>query len=67
MSREAVGELMDKWMNEPEFREAMRRDPEATVRSAGVELNEDEWSALRSMDWNASDEELQARASKAGG
>ena len=67
MSRQAVEELMDRWMNEPEFRQQMRSDPEATVRGTGVELDDEEWSALRSMDWNVSDEELQARASKAGG
>jgi hypothetical protein len=66
MSRQAVEELMDRWMNEPEFRQQMKNDPEGTVRATGVELDETEWSALRSMDWNASDEELQARASKYG-
>jgi hypothetical protein len=64
MSREAVEVLIDRWMNEPEFRDEMRADPEGTVRRTGVELDEDEWQALRSMDWTASDEELQARVSK---
>jgi hypothetical protein len=32
----------------------MRADPEGTVRRTGVELDEDEWQALRSMDWTAS-------------
>jgi hypothetical protein len=66
MSREAVETLIDKWMNEPEFREEIRRDPEGAVSRTGVVLDKVEMEALRSMDWNASDEELQARASKAG-
>ena len=65
VSREAVGELMDRWVNEPAFRERMRADPEGTVRSAGVQLEADEWAALRGVDWELPDEELAARASKA--
>ena len=64
MSREAVETLMDRWMNEPAFRTAMRQDPEGTVKRTGVALDADEWAALRSVDWNLSDEELKARASK---
>jgi hypothetical protein len=64
MSRQAIGELMDLWTNDPSFRAAMRHDPEATVRQRGVTLSEDEWAALRSVDWSASDEELQSRVSK---
>ena len=66
MSRESVQTLMDRWINEPAFRTAMRNDPEATTRSSGVELDADEWAAVRGMDWNLSDAELQARMSKAG-
>lgn len=65
MSREGVETLMDRWLNEPAFRSEMRADPEKTVRSIGVELSEDEWAALRRMDFSLSDEELQARISKA--
>jgi len=66
MSREAVEQLMDRWMNEPAFREQLRTDPESTVRASGVELDDDEWTAVREMDWSLPDEELMARASKAG-
>ena len=64
MSRDSVQTLMDRWINEPAFRAEMRHDPEATARSSGVELDEDEWAALRSVDWNLPDAELQARMSK---
>ena len=64
MSREAVESLMDRWVNEPSFRVALRADPEGTVRRSGVELDEEELAALRNTDWSLPDEELQARASK---
>ncbi len=64
MSREAVETLLDRWMNEPGFRTEMRRDPEGTVQRSGAELDGDEWAALRTVDWNLPDEELQTRASK---
>ena len=59
-------ELIDQWMNDDSFRAELRRDAEATVRARNIELNEDEWAALRSVDWSLSDEALQARVSKAG-
>ena len=65
MSRQAVETLMDRWMNEPQFREALRQDLEAAVKAAGVTLSDDEWAALRSIDWTLSDDELQARVSRA--
>jgi hypothetical protein len=55
---------MDQWTTDPTFRERMRADPEGTVRQSGVELDRDEWEALRSTDWTLSDEELQTRANK---
>ena len=64
MSRESVQTLMDRWINEPAFRTAMRNDPEATTRGSGVELDADEWAALRSIDWKLPDTELQARMNK---
>lgn len=60
MSRQAVETLIDRWINEPLFRAALRRDPEGTVRASGVQLDEDEWAALRSIDWNLSDEQFQS-------
>jgi hypothetical protein len=63
MSRQVVESLLDKWTSDPAFRGAMRKDPEATVRTLNVDLDQDEWSALRAMDWNLPDEELRTRLS----
>jgi hypothetical protein len=67
MSRAAIGNPIDLWLNEPEFRAAVRRDPQAAVRAEGVELDPDESAALREIDWSLPDEELNSRLSKYGG
>lgn len=64
MSYEAVGKLVDLWMNDPGFRAQARKDPRAAARKAGIELNDEELSALNNIDWNMPDEQLQARVSK---
>ena len=64
MSREAVNELFDRWVNDAAFRQDVRTDAEGTVRRTGALLDEDEWAALRTVDWNQPDVELQARVSK---
>jgi len=56
-----VTKLIDRWMKDPKFREAVRKDPEGTVRKAGAELTQEEWRALRNVDWTMTDEELGAR------
>jgi hypothetical protein len=66
MSMQAVETLLDRWMNEPGFREALRQDPEGAVRATGLVLSADEWDALRAVDFSLSDEELQARVSRGG-
>jgi hypothetical protein len=65
MSREAVETLIDRWINEPAFRQELRTDPEGAVRAAGAVLEAEEWAALRSVDWSLTDEELQTRVSRA--
>ena len=64
MNREGIGELMDRWVNEPGFRDEVRRDPEGAVRRSGIQLNDDEMAALHSVDWNLPDEELRSRLNK---
>jgi hypothetical protein len=66
MSREQVEQLIDHWMDDPAFRAAVRQDPEGAVRATGLELDEDEWAAIRGIDWSLTDEELSTRASKSG-
>ncbi len=64
MSYEAVGKLVDLWMSDPGFRAQARKDPRDAARKAGVELNDEELTALSSVDLSLSDEQLQARISK---
>jgi len=61
----AIEQVIDQWMNDESFRAELRRDPEGTVRARNFQLNEDEWAALRSVDWSLSDEALHARISRA--
>jgi len=41
-------QVIGKALTEPDFREALMRNPEEPVRSAGIELSADEFQALRS-------------------
>ena len=66
MNNTAIEQLIDQWMNDETFRAELRHDTEATVRARNIDLNEDEWAALRSIDWSQSDEALQARVTKMG-
>jgi hypothetical protein len=66
MSQAAVEELMDMWLNDEAFREEVRKNPEAAIRARGYDLDEDEWSAVQSIDWDISDQELRERVSKSG-
>ena len=64
MGRDGLGTLMERWVNDPSFREEVKKDAVGVARKNGIELSADEEAALRSIDWNLSDEELQARVSK---
>ena len=58
-------EMTDRFINDPEFREQMRQDPEGTAERFGIPLDEEDRQALRSIDWSLPDEQLTERASKA--
>lgn len=62
MSRQAIGQLIDRWLNDPEFRKKVRQDPEGAVKMSGVALAADELAAVKKIDWKLSDEELTKRA-----
>ncbi len=64
MSYEQVGKLIDRWMNDPGFRNELRKDPEGAVKKSGAKLTEGEMAALKKVNWTASDEELKAQISK---
>ena len=56
--------LVEKWFNEPGFREKMQCDPEGAVKSSGITLKADEWATVRNVVMSTSDEALRARTSK---
>ena len=66
MTRDAVTELTDRWMNDAAFRDAVRKDPVGAIKATGLDLDESELTALRDVDWSIGDEELRARISKSG-
>ncbi len=47
MNRQRAKILMDRWMNEPRFREELRRDLEGTLIRYGVKPGDAEWTTLR--------------------
>ena len=63
-NQEAMQQLADRFMNDAEFREEMRQDPEGAAARSGYQLDDEDRQALRSMDWSGSDEELHERVSK---
>ena len=64
-NQEAMGQLTDRFMNDAEFREEMRNDPEGAAERKGFQLDEEDRQALKSIDWSTTDEDLQERVSKA--
>ncbi len=61
---ESMQQLADRFMNDEQFREEMRQDPEGAVERSGYQLDDEDKQALRSMDWSGTDEELNERVSK---
>lgn len=64
MSHLNIKQLIDRWVGDPAFREAMRQNAEATLRKEKIELSPTELRTLRGIDWNLPDEELRSRISK---
>ncbi len=64
-NQEAMGQLTDRFMNDAEFREEMRNDPEGAAERMGFQLDEEDRQALKSIDRSTTDEDLQERVSKA--
>jgi hypothetical protein len=62
---ESMQQLADRFMNDAQFREEMRQDPEGTAEREGFALDEEDRQALSSVDWGGSDQELNDRVSKA--
>ncbi len=62
---ESMQQLADRFINDAQFREEMKQDPEGAAERSGLALDEEDKQALRSVDWSGSDEELNERVSKA--
>ena len=67
MSREALEQLVQRWTDDPAFRDALQRDSEGTIVHAGYQLDEHEWAIVRDTDWNQSDDELRTRMADVAG
>lgn len=65
-NQETMQQLAERFMNDEQFREQMRQDPEGAAERSGFQLDDEDRRALRSMDWSATDEELNQRVSKFG-
>ncbi len=61
---QSMQQLADKFMNDADFREQMKQDPEGAAERSGLPLDEEDKQALRSIDWSGSDEQLHERVSK---
>ena len=61
MSIPELERLLDRWVADPAFRQAVRHDPEAEITRAGFHLDDTEWAAIRQTDWSLPDDELRAR------
>ena len=57
--------VLDRWTEDPSFREGMRTDVDGTLKGAGIELDDDTAGQLRAVDWNQSDAELEQLLEKA--
>ena len=63
-NQEAMRQLTDRFMNDADFRDQIRQDPEGAAERSGYQLDEEDKQALRSVDWGGTDEELKERVSK---
>ncbi len=47
---ESMQKLADRFVEDPEFREQMKRDPEGAAERSGLHLDDEDRQALRSID-----------------
>ena len=65
MNPTSMLKLADRYLNDPQFKERMRQDPEGTAESTGLELDDEDRQSIRSWDMSSSgEEELRERMSK---
>lgn len=63
-NQQAMQQLAERFMNDADFREEMKQDPEGAAERSGYQLDDEDKQALKSVDWSGSDEELNQRVSK---
>jgi hypothetical protein len=49
---ESMQQLADRFMNDEQFREQMRQDPEGAAERSGYQLDDEDKQALKSVDWS---------------
>jgi hypothetical protein len=65
MNPTSMLELADRYLNDPQFKEQMRNDPEGTAERTGLKFDDEDRKSIRSWDMSSSgDEELRDRMSK---
>ena len=65
MSIPELERLLDRWVADPAFRDAVRHDAEGAITRAGFRLDETEWAAISETDWSLPDAALRARMTNA--
>jgi len=66
MNPTSMLKIADRYLNDPQFKEQMRQDPEGTAESTGLKLDDEDRQSIRNSDWGSSGEEyLKERISKA--
>ena len=48
MNPTSMLELANRYLNDPQFKEQMRQDPERTAQSTGLELDDEDRQSIRS-------------------
>jgi hypothetical protein len=66
MSQQSIEAMVERWMADEEFRQALKADPVGTAEREGYDLSVEEKAALAVTDLNQSDADLQSRLSFAG-
>jgi hypothetical protein len=65
MNPTSMLELADRYLNDPQFKEQMRKDPEGTAESTGLKFDDEDRQSIREWDMSSSgDEQLKERISK---
>jgi hypothetical protein len=64
MSLAAMERIIDRWHTDATFREKLRTNADVALQSSGEELDGSDLEALRSIEWNLPDQQLEERISK---